>query len=207
MRSRAVLHALADPRMAASGYTPSYNLNAVGITDLNSLRLHLLAHLYGTLRTDRAITTESCRTGPPSFAALAREADRRAPSPDLAHVSRARGTALLRLARRVWVERTIGLPVELPESVALGALAWCDGTAPEEADALAVYAGVVGPVWAAVRLYGVDPVDAAALIVDLCAAAPPPALPGRIPEGAVDSPLVRACNDLTARRQGRRSVS
>lgn len=198
MRTRAVLYALADGRMAAGGFTPSYGFEAAGITDLRGLRMHLLGRLYGSLRADRAIATETCRLGPPGFDRLAWEADVRATSVSNRELARSRGQMLLRFGRRVFSDAGIMLPDELPEPVAIGALAWMAHASPEEADALTLYAGIAGPAWTAVRVLSLDPTDAASLIVDLCSAAPPPAPAGHIP--AASSPLGDVLNELNARR-------
>jgi urease accessory protein UreF len=198
MRTRAALYALADGRMAAGGFTPSYGFEATGISDLRGLRMHLLGRLYGSLRADRAIATETCRLGPQGFDRLAWEADVRAPSMSQRELSRSRGQMLLRFGRRIFTGTGIALPEELPEPVALGALAWFAQATPEEADALTLYAGIAGPAWTAVRLLALNPTDAAALIVDLCAAAPPPAPAGHIP--AASSALGDVINELNARR-------
>lgn len=198
MRTRAALYALADGRMAAGGFTPSYGFEATGITDLRGLRMHLLGRLYGSLRADRAIATETCRLGPQGFDRLAWEADVRAPSVSQRELARSRGQMLLRFGRRIFTDTGVMLPEELPEPVAIGALAWFAQASPEEADALTLYAGIAGPAWTAVRLLSLDPTDAAALIVDLCAAAPPPAPAGHIP--AASSALGDVINELNARR-------
>jgi urease accessory protein len=199
MRTRALLYALADGRMAAGGFTPNHWYDSAGFSDLSGLRMHLLGKLYGSMRADRAIATETCRLGPQGFERLSWEADVRAPSLSQRELSRSRGQMILRFGRRVWPDLGAVLPEELPEPVAVGALAWFAQAGPDEADALALYTGIAGPVWAAVRLLSLDPTDAAALIADLCAAAPPPAPAGHIP--AASSPLGDLCNELTARRQ------
>jgi urease accessory protein UreF len=201
MRSRAALYALADGRMAAGGFTPTYGFEAAGITDLRGLRMHLLGRLYGSLRADRAIATETCRLGPPGWDRLAWEADVRAASVSQRELARSRGQMLLRFGRRIFTDAGIMLPDELPEPVAIGAIAWFAQANPEEADALTLYTGIAGPVWTAVRILSLDPTDAAALIVDLCAAAPPPAPAGHIP--AATSPLGNVLNELNARRSVR----
>jgi urease accessory protein UreF len=199
MGTPAVLYALADGRATAGGPVYPDGIESARIDDLNGLRLFLLGHLYGRLRTDRALAAETCRRGPNGFEALAFEADVRAVSDVARDATRWRGRRLLVLARRAWAEGLASWPDELPEPVALGALAWFGDFTPEGADALALYAGITSPAWAVARQLRLDPRDVAGLVVDLCAAAPPAAPPGVIPDSS--SPLAEAAAKVSARRQ------
>jgi urease accessory protein UreF len=205
IRAPAVLYALADGRATAGGPVYPDGIESARIDDLNALRLFLLGHLYGRLRTDRALAAEACRRGPTGFDTLAFEADRRAPSDVARDAARWRGRRLLGLARRSWGEGLASWPEELPEPVALGALAWYGDVSPDGADALALYAGIASPAWAVARQLRLDPRDVAALVVDLCAAAPPAAPAGVIPEAS--SPLAEAAAKVHARRRHTRHAS
>jgi urease accessory protein UreF len=197
--SLSVLFALADGRVTMGG--PGYpdGLDSARIESLHDLRLFLLGHLYGRLRTDRALAAEACRNGPRSFGALAFEADLRAASDVSREAARWRGRRTLVLAARTWPEAVRGWPQDLPEAVALGALAWAAGVGPEGADGLALHAGIAGPAWVVAGRARLDPRDVGALVVDLCAAAPPAAPPGVIP--AASSPLADAAAKVHLRRQ------
>jgi urease accessory protein UreF len=198
-RSLGVLYALVDGRVTAGGPGYAESLQTTRIDDLNGLRLFLLGHIYGRLRTDRALASEACRLGPSSFDTLAFEADVRASSTVGRDAARWRGRRMLSLARRTWGDLMRGWTEDLPEPVALGAIAWASGAHPDESDALALHAGVAEPAWAFGRRLRLDPRDVTTLVVDLCAAAPPPSPPGIIP--AADSPLAEAAAQVRERRQ------
>jgi urease accessory protein UreF len=199
MRSLAVLYALADGRATAGSPAHPDWTEATRIYDLNGLRLFLLGRLYGQSRVDRALAAEACRLGPAGFERMAAEAEARAETLAARDVSLARGQHLLRLGRRVWQDPSFSIPEALPEPVALGALAWLAGTGTDEADALALYAGIAAPSWAVARRTRLNPAEVGALVVDLCAAAPPASPPGMIP--ASSSPLAEAAARMQAHRQ------
>src|SRR5262245_14758203 len=199
MRSLAVLYALADGRAPAGRPARPYWMESGRIYDLNGLRLFLLGRLYGHLRVNRALTTETCRIGPAGFERMAVEADARADSLAARDVSVARGQHLLWLGRRVWQDPSFSIPEALPEPVALGALAWLAGAGPDDADALALYAGIAAPAWAVARRTRLNPAEVGALVVDLCAAAPPASPAGTIP--ANSGPLAEAAARMQAHRQ------
>ena len=91
--------------------------------------------------------------------------DARTPSPALRRASRAQGRALLRAARAMWPVPAIGREPHHP--VALGAVAAAAGLDPLSAATAAAHGTVTGPASAAVRLLGLDPYAAHALIAAL----------------------------------------
>jgi urease accessory protein len=99
------------------------------------------------------------------FSELDRGMDARTPSPALRKASRSQGRALLRAARAMWPVRDIGRDPHHP--VALGVVAAAAGLTPREAAVAAAYGTLTGPATAGVRLLGLDPYGAHALLAGL----------------------------------------
>jgi urease accessory protein len=91
--------------------------------------------------------------------------DARTPSPALRRASRAQGRALLRAGRKMWRVPDIGREPHHP--LALGVVADAAGLTPREAAVAAAYGSLTGPATAAVRLLGLDPYGAHALLAAL----------------------------------------
>jgi urease accessory protein len=103
------------------------------------------------------------------------EAAARVPSPALRRASRTQGRGLLRAARRLWpagwLDELVSLHPEGPMwAPTLGAVARAAGVEVGGAALVAAQGAVSGPAWAAVRLLGLDPFSAAALLADLAPA-------------------------------------
>ncbi len=107
-------------------------------------------------------------------------ADARMPSPAQRNASRKLGRQMLRSAGTIWPDSDIealaaAWPKGLHRAVAFGAVAYAAGAAPDESALAETYGSVTGPMGAAVRLLGLDPVAASSatanLMVDIEAAA------------------------------------
>ena len=99
-------------------------------------------------------------------------ADARTPSPALRAVSRRLGRQLLRAARAIWPEPALDrLAADRPrgahQPVVLGLTARAAGLGPADAASAAAYESVSGPVAAGVRLLGLDPFQATAILARL----------------------------------------
>jgi urease accessory protein len=103
------------------------------------------------------------------WARLDAEADARTPAPAQREASRRQGRAMLRAARAAWPEATwlndLGRQPHHP--VIMGATAAAAGCSPVEAARVAAYQVVAGSASAAVRLLGLDPLRAAAILARL----------------------------------------
>ncbi|MFC1440924.1 urease accessory UreF family protein [Streptacidiphilus sp. N1-10] len=101
-------------------------------------------------------------------------ADARMPSPALRAASRRLGRQLIRAARTVWPDAALErLAAERPrgvhQPVVLGLTAAAAGLTPADAASAAAYESVSGPVTACVRLLGLDPFRATAVLAGLTA--------------------------------------
>lgn len=99
-------------------------------------------------------------------------ADARTPSPALRRTSRRLGRQLARAGRATWPSALLDdLTRERPggahQPVVLGVVALSAGLTPTDAAHAAAYESVSGPVSAAVRLLGLDPFEAAAVLARL----------------------------------------
>lgn len=100
------------------------------------------------------------------------EAHARLPSPPLREASRRLGRQLGRAAGRCWPAAILTrLAIELPAGahlpVATGAVAVAAGLSPTDAARLTVHHTITTPAQAAVRLLGLDPFEAAAVVARL----------------------------------------
>jgi urease accessory protein len=117
-----------------------------------------------------------------TWAELDAEADARTPSPAQREASRRQGRALLRAARAAWPDvrwlEDPAPPSPAPRTTAeyksgphhavmLGAVAAAAGCTPHEAAQIAAYQAAAGPASAAVRLLGLDPMQATAVLARL----------------------------------------
>ncbi|MFE3129274.1 urease accessory protein UreF, partial [Streptomyces hydrogenans] len=99
-------------------------------------------------------------------------ADARTPSPALRAASRRLGRQLMRAARATWPGPGLdalaaAFPRGAHQPVVLGATARAAGLGPEDAAHCAAYETVGGPATATVRLLGLDPYQATAVLARL----------------------------------------
>lgn len=102
-------------------------------------------------------------------------ADARTPSPALRRTSRRLGRQLMRAGRAAWPSVSLedlarARPGGAHQPVVLGLVADAAGLTPLEAAHAAAYESVAGPVGAAVRLLGLDPFEASAVLARLAPA-------------------------------------
>jgi urease accessory protein len=166
--SLATLLVLADGRLPAGGHAHSGGLEAAvaagRVTDLASLRGFLVGRLATSGVVTACFAAGACaRTG--NWFDLDGGLDARTPSPALRKASRAQGRALLRAGRAMWPLPAIGREPHHP--VALGVVAAAAGLTPREAAVAAAYGTLTGPATAGVRLLGLDPFGAHALLAGL----------------------------------------
>jgi len=99
-------------------------------------------------------------------------ADARTPSPALRHTSRRLGRQLMRAGRAAWPSASLddlaqARPGGAHQPVVLGVVAVGAGLTPLEAAHAAAYESISGPVGAVVRLLGLDPFEATAVLARL----------------------------------------
>ncbi|QMU80376.1 urease accessory protein UreF [Streptacidiphilus sp. PB12-B1b] len=165
---------LADGRFPAGGHAHSGGAEAAvragRVHDPESLRAFCTGRLHTTGLTSAALAAAAAAGLPPP--ALDDAADARTPSPALRATSRRLGRQLLRAARAVWPDPALDrLAAERPRgahhSVVLGLAAAAAGLDPGGAATAAAYESVSGAVSAAVRLLGLDPFQATAVLARL----------------------------------------
>lgn len=172
--SRAALLVLADGRFPAGGHAHSGGAEAAvkagRITDAVSLeqfcrgRLHTSGAVAASLAAAAALGVDPRE--------LDRAADARTPSPALRLVARRLGRQLVRAARATWPHPELDelahqFPKGAHQPVALGTAARAAGLGPQDAAYCSLYEGVSGPATAVVRLLGLDPFDATAVLARL----------------------------------------
>ncbi|MFE7776893.1 urease accessory protein UreF [Streptomyces sp. NPDC057445] len=190
--ARAALLVLADGRFPAGGHAHSGGAEAA----VKAGRIHDAAGLAGFCR-GRLHTTGLTAAALAAAAALGLDplaldeaADARTPSSALRTTGRKLGRQLMRAARATWPSSELdalaaALPKGAHQPVVLGLAARAAGLGPLDAAHCAVYETVSGPATAAVRLLGLDPFEATAVLARLA------------PD--MDQVAERAC---TAARQG-----
>ncbi|GJF21896.1 MULTISPECIES: urease accessory UreF family protein [Streptomyces] len=172
--SRAALLVLSDGRFPAGGHAHSGGAEAAvkagRITDAASLedfcrgRLHTSGAVTASLAAAAALGVDPEE--------LDRAADARTPSPALRAVARRLGRQLMRAARATWpdpgLEALAGrFPKGAHQPVVLGLAARAAGLEALDAAYCSAYEGVSGPATAVVRLLGLDPFDATAVLARL----------------------------------------
>ncbi|MFJ3160704.1 urease accessory protein UreF [Streptomyces kanasensis] len=172
--SRSALLVLADGRFPAGGHAHSGGAEAA----VKAGRLRDAADLEHFCR-GRLHTTGLTTAGLAAAAALGHDAaaldaaaDARTPSPALRAAARRLGRQLLRAARAAWPDPGLdALARDFPrgahQPVVLGTAARAAGLGPEDAAHCAAYETVSGPATAAVRLLGLDPFLATAVLARL----------------------------------------
>ncbi|WP_370150129.1 urease accessory protein UreF [Streptacidiphilus sp. EB129] len=166
---------LTDGRFPAGGYAHSGGCEAAvkagRVHDAASLRAFCTGRLHTAGLTAAALAAAAAgRRIDPLL--LDDAADARTPSPALRAASRRLGRQLIRAARAVWpdpaLDRLVGdRPRGAHQPVVLGLTAAAAGLGPAGAASAAAYESVAGPVTAAVRLLGLDPFQATAVLARL----------------------------------------
>ena len=165
---------LADGRFPAGGHAHSGGAEAAvkagRIHDTATLRAFCAGRLHTAGLTAAALAAAAAGGLDPLVADAA--ADARTPSPALRATSRRLGRQLIRAARTVWPDPALDrLAADRPrgahQPVVLGLTAAAAGLDPADAAAAAVHESVSGPVTACVRLLGLDPFQAAAVLAGL----------------------------------------
>ncbi|MGX1158321.1 urease accessory protein UreF [Streptomyces albogriseolus] len=172
--SRAALLVLADGRFPAGGHAHSGGAEAAvhagAISGAASLEDFCRGRLHTTGRVSAALAASAALGVDP--AAMDAAADARTPSPALRAAARKLGRQLLRAARATWPCPELEalarrFPKGAHQPVVLGAAARAAGLGPEDAAHCALYESVGGPATATVRLLGLDPFDATAVLARL----------------------------------------
>ena len=166
---------LADGRFPAGGHAHSGGAEAA----VKAGRIHdsatLAAFCTGRLHTaglTAAALAAAAADGRIDPLDLDGAADARMPSPALRAASRRLGRQLVRAARTVWPDPALErLAADRPrgahQPVVLGLAAAAAGLTPADAASAAAYESVSGPVTACVRLLGLDPFQATAVLARL----------------------------------------
>lgn len=180
---------LADGRFPAGGHAHSAGVEPAvldgRVHDLASLAGYVRGRLWSAGMADAAMAAATVVAldtvvgfdALPALRLLDAEANARLPSPPLRAASRRLGRQLLRTATRCWPtamldQAAAGFPPEgLHQAVALGAVAHAAGIDAPGAAELAVHHALTTPAQAAVRLLGIDPFAAAAVVACLGAEA------------------------------------
>ncbi|MFE5296377.1 urease accessory protein UreF [Streptomyces sp. NPDC056632] len=177
MTTRSALLVLADGRFPAGGHAHSGGAEAA----VKAGRLRNAGDLEAFCR-GRLHTTGLTSAGLAAAAALGADpheldaaADARTPSPALRAAARRLGRQMMRAARTAWpgpeLDRlAAAFPRGAHQSVVLGTAARSAGLGPEDAAHCVAYETVGGPATAAVRLLGLDPFQATAVLARLAPA-------------------------------------
>ena len=166
---------LADGRFPAGGHAHSGGAEAAvkagRIHDTATLAAFCTGRLHTTGLTAAALAAAAAggRIDP---LVLDDAADARTPSPALRAASRRLGRQLIRAARTVWPDAALErLAADRPrgahQPVVLGLTAAAAGLTPADAASAVAYESVSGPVTACVRLLGLDPFQATAVLARL----------------------------------------
>ncbi|MDT0310407.1 urease accessory UreF family protein [Streptomyces sp. DSM 44917] len=165
---------LADGRFPAGAHAHSGGAEAAvadgRVTDAASLAAFCRGRLHTAGLVAAALAAAACGGADP--AVLDAAADARTPSPALRATARRLGRQLLRAARATWPAPGLDAlaaahPGGLHQPVVLGLAARAARLAPADAARAAAYEAVSGPASAAVRLLGLDPFDATAVLARL----------------------------------------
>jgi urease accessory protein len=135
------------------------------VNDLATLEAFLRGRLQTVGRVAAAFAAAACHGVTPADR-LDLGLDARTPSAALRAASRAQGRAFMRAGRALW-----RVPASTPDQphhpVAIGVVAAAAGVGPAGAALVAAYGSVAGPLSAAIRLLGLDPYPAHALLAPL----------------------------------------
>ncbi|MFF6793972.1 urease accessory protein UreF [Streptomyces filamentosus] len=172
--TRSALLVLADGRFPAGGHAHSGGAEAAvkagRIRDAADLEAFCLGRLH-TVGLTAAGLAAAAALGLDPYE-LDAAADARTPSPALRTAARRLGRQLMRAARAAWPDPELdALAATFPggahQPVVLGAAARAAGLGPEDAAHCAAYETVGGPATAVVRLLGLDPYRATAVLARL----------------------------------------
>ncbi|MFD5102954.1 urease accessory protein UreF [Streptomyces albidochromogenes] len=172
--ARAALLVLADGRFPAGGHAHSGGAEAAvkagRIRDATDLAAFCRGRLHTTGLTSAALAAAAAAGADPLV--LDEAADARTPSPALRATARRLGRQLMRAARAAWpCDALDALAAARPrgahQPVVLGLTAHAAGLGPEDAAHCVAYESVGGPATAVVRLLGLDPFEATAVLARL----------------------------------------
>jgi urease accessory protein len=172
--ARAALLVLADGRFPAGGHAHSGGAEAAvragRLTDAAGLEAFCRGRLHTTGLTAAGLAAAAALGADPY--ALDEAADARTPSPALRAAARRLGRQLMRAARTAWpgpeLDRlAAAFPRGAHQPVVLGTAARAAGLGPEDAAHCVVYETAGGPATATVRLLGLDPFQATAVLARL----------------------------------------
>ncbi|GGX17036.1 urease accessory protein UreF [Streptomyces chryseus] len=172
--ARAALLVLADGRFPAGGHAHSGGAEAAvkagRIRDATDLAAFCRGRLHTSGLTSAALAAAAAAGADPL--ALDEAADARTPSPALRATARKLGRQLMRAARAAWpCDALDALAAARPrgahQPVVLGVTARAAGLGPEDAAHCVAYESVGGPATAVVRLLGLDPFEATAVLARL----------------------------------------
>ncbi|MHA4778870.1 urease accessory protein UreF [Streptomyces sp. MSC1_001] len=172
--TRSALLVLADGRFPAGGHAHSGGAEAAvragRIKDAAGLESFCRGRLHTTGLTAAALAAGAAYGLDPLE--LDAAADARTPSPALRATARRLGRQLMRAARATWPSPELdalatAFPRGAHQPVVLGTTALAAGLGPEDAAHCVAYETVGGPTTAAVRLLGLDPYQATAVLARL----------------------------------------
>ncbi|WP_267243302.1 urease accessory protein UreF [Streptomyces sp. PR69] len=175
--SRAALLVLADGRFPAGGHAHSGGAEAAvkagRLRNAEELENFCRGRLHTAGLTSAALAAAAAAGLDPL--ALDDAADARTPSPALRTAARRLGRQMMRAARAVWPGPGLDAlaaarPRGAHQPVVLGVAARSAGLGPEDAAHCVAYETVSGPATAAVRLLGLDPFQATAVLARLAPA-------------------------------------
>ena len=165
---------LADGRFPAGAHAHSGGAEAAvragRITDARSLAAFCRGRLHTAGLVAAALAATAAAGADP--AELDAAADARTPSPALRAVARRLGRQLLRAARATWPDPALdALATAVPggphQPVVLGVVGRAAGLGPRDVALAAGYDAVSAPASAVVRLLGLDPFEATAVLARL----------------------------------------
>ncbi|MGW2561561.1 urease accessory protein UreF [Streptomyces sp. NPDC001514] len=171
---RAALLVLADGRFPAGGHAHSGGAEAAvkagRIRDAGGLAGFCRGRLHTAGLTAAALAAAAALGVDP--VELDAAADARTPSPALRATARKLGRQLMRAARAAWPSGELdalarAFPKGAHQPVVLGLAARAAGLGPEDAAHCVAYETVGGPATAVVRLLGLDPFEATAVLARL----------------------------------------
>ncbi|MFI8965866.1 urease accessory protein UreF [Streptomyces sp. NPDC053493] len=172
--NRSALLVLADGRFPAGGHAHSGGAEAAvkagRLHDAAGLEAFCRGRLHTTGLTAAALAAAAALGADPY--ALDEAADARTPSPALRAAARRLGRQMMRAARAAWpgpeLDRlAAAFPRGAHQPVVLGTAARAAGLGAEDAAACVAYETVSGPATAVVRLLGLDPFHATAVLARL----------------------------------------
>ena len=178
---------LADGRFPAGGHAHSAGIEAAvsdgRVHDVVTLEEYVRGRLWTAGLTDAALaeaTVTRLRAAAgagtsavlTALAALDDEADARAVAPPVRAASRRLGAQLVRAAERCWPGAVLAAvrsvhPAGAHQAVAYGGVAVAAGAGTGDAAMLVVHHAMTTPAQAAVRLLGLDPFEATAVVARL----------------------------------------